>query len=103
MVGMILASAIFGGCSVAALIVMKRDHSAERRARKKAIDEATEPWRALYADKEAELTAMREQYEQTITALERELHRADQEIARWNVIGTTLKLGSVKDLSHVGA
>lgn len=91
MVGTILTGTIIGGCAIAALIVMKRDHSAERRARKKAIDEATEPWRALYADKEAELVEMREQYEQTIDALRRELHRADQEIARWNVIGMALK------------
>lgn len=34
---------------------------------------------------------MREQYEQTLDALRRELHRADQEIARWNVIGMALK------------
>jgi hypothetical protein len=58
MLGTILTGAIFGGCAVAALIIMKRDHSAEHRARKQAIDEATEPWRALYADKEAELGAI---------------------------------------------
>lgn len=43
MLGTILTGAIFGGCAVAALIIMKRDHSAEHRARKQAIDEATEP------------------------------------------------------------
>lgn len=91
MLGTILTGAIFGGCAVAAIIVMKRDHSAERRARKLAIDEATEPWRALYADKEAELDELRAQYEQTINALRQEVHRADMEIARWNYIGMALK------------
>lgn len=91
MLGTILTGTIFGGCAVAAIIVMKRDHSAERRARKKAIDEATEPWRALYADKEAELAELREQYEQTLSALRQEIHRADMEIARWNYIGMALK------------
>lgn len=91
MLGTILTGAIFGGCAVAAIIVMKRDHSAERRARKQAIDEATEPWRALYADKEAELAEMRAQYELTIDALRREVRRADQEISRWNVICTAIR------------
>lgn len=91
MLGTILTGAIFGGCAVAAIIVMKRDHSAEHRARKQAIDEATEPWRALYADKEAELSELREQYEQTLSALRQEIHRADMEIARWNYIGMALK------------
>ena len=91
MLGTILTGAIFGGCAVAAVVVMKRDHSAEHRARKQAIDEATEPWRALYADKEAELSELREQYELTIDALRREVRRADQEISRWNVIGTAIR------------
>ena len=50
---------------MAALAIMKRDHGEAHRARKRAIDEATEPWRALYADKEAELAELRAQYEQT--------------------------------------
>lgn len=87
----ILTTSIFGISAVAALLIIKNDHRTERQARKQAIDEATEPWRALYADKEAELDAMRQQYEQTVGALRRELHRADQEIARWNYIGMTLK------------
>lgn len=91
MLGTILTGAIFGGCAVAAVIIMKRDHSAEHRARKQAIDEATEPWRALYADKEAELAELRDQYELTISALRQEIHRADMEIARWNYIGMALK------------
>jgi hypothetical protein len=91
MIGTIITGVIFGGCSVAALLVMKRDHSAERIARKKAIDEATEPWRALYEEKTAELDKMREQYEQTLNALRKEIHRADMEIARWNYIGMALK------------
>lgn len=91
MLGTILTGAIFCGCAVAAVVIMKRDHSAERRARKQAIDEATEPWRALYADKEAELAELREQYELTINALRQEIHRADMEIARWNYIGMALK------------
>ena len=91
MLGTILTGAIFGGCAVAALIIMKRDHSAEHRARKQAIDEATEPWRALYADKLTEMDEMRHTYEQSLDAMRRELHRADQEIARWNVIGMALK------------
>lgn len=82
---------------MAALLVMKRDHSAERRARKKAIDEATEPWKALYADKVAEMAELKDQYEATVASLKRELHRADQEIARWNCIGTALKLGTFKE------
>lgn len=91
MLGTILTGAVFGGCAVAALIIMKRDHSAEHRARKQAIDEATEPWRALYADKEAELSELRAQYEQTLSSLRQEIHRADMEIARWNYIGMALK------------
>lgn len=87
----ILTTSIFGICAVAALAIMKRDHSTERQARKQAIDEATEPWRALYADKEAELAELRAQHEQTVAALRRELRRADQEIARWNVIATALR------------
>lgn len=87
----IITGIIIGGFALGALLIMRCDHTAERRARKQAIDEATEPWRALYADKEAELDAMRQQYEQTVGALRRELHRADQEIARWNYIGMTLK------------
>lgn len=87
----ILTTSIFGICAVAALAIMKRDHSTERQARKQAIDEATEPWRALYADKEAELAELRAQYEQTVAALQRELHRADQEIARWNVIAMAFR------------
>ena len=87
----ILTTSIFGICAVAALAIMKRDHSTERQARKQAIDEATEPWRALYADKEAELAELRAQHEQTVAALRRELRRADQEIARWNVIATSLR------------
>ena len=82
---------------MAALLIMKRDHSAERRARKKAIDEATEPWKALYADKVAEMAELKDQYEATVASLKRELHRADQEIARWNCIGTALKLGTFKE------
>lgn len=87
----ILTTSIFGICAVAALAIMKRDHGEAHRARKQAIDEATEPWRALYADKEAELADLRAQHEQTVAALQRELHRADQEIARWNVIATALR------------
>ena len=87
----ILTTSIFGICAVAALAIMKRDHSTERQARKQAIDEATEPWRALYADKEAELAELRAQHEQTVAVLRRELRRADQEIARWNVIATALR------------
>lgn len=97
MVGTIVTGAVFGTFAVAALIVMKRDHSAERRARKKAIDEATEPWKALYADKVAEMAELKDQYEATVASLKRELHRADQEIARWNCIGTALKLGTFKE------
>ena len=82
---------------MAALLIMKRDHSAERSARKKAIDEATEPWKALYADKVAEMAELKDQYEATVASLKRELHRADQEIARWNCIGTALKLGTFKE------
>ena len=87
----ILTTSIFCICAVAALAIMKRDHSTERQARKQAIDEATEPWRALYADKDAELAELRAQHEQTVAALRRELRRADQEIARWNVIATALR------------
>lgn len=87
----ILTTSIFGISAVAALAIMKRDHGEAYRARKRAIDEATEPWRALYADKEAELAELRAQYEQTVTALQRELRRADQEIARWNVIAMSIK------------
>lgn len=97
MVGTIVTGAVFGTFAVAAIIVMKRDHSAERRARKKAIDEATEPWKALYADKVAEMAELKDQYEATVASLKRELHRADQEIARWNCIGTALKLGTFKE------
>lgn len=91
MLGTIVTGLVFGGSAVAALAIMKRDHGEAHRARKRAIDEATEPWRALYADKEAELAELRAQYEQTVAALQRELHRADQEIARWNVIATALR------------
>lgn len=91
MLGTIVTGLVFGSCAVAALAIMKRDHGEAHRARKRAIDEATEPWRALYADKEAELAELRAQYEQTVAALQRELHRADQEIARWNVIATALR------------
>lgn len=87
----ILTTSIFGISAVAALAIMKRDHGEAHRARKRAIDEATEPWRALYADKEAELADLRAQHEQTVAALRRELRRADQEIARWNVIATALR------------
>lgn len=97
MVGTVITGAVFGTFAVAAIIVMKRDHSAERRARKKAIDEATEPWKALYADKVAEMAELKDQYEATVASLKRELHRADQEIARWNCIGTALKLGTFKE------
>lgn len=97
MVGTVVTGAVFGTFAVAAIIVMKRDHSAERRARKKAIDEATEPWKALYADKVAEMAELKDQYEATVASLKRELHRADQEIARWNCIGTALKLGTFKE------
>lgn len=91
MLGTILTGVLFGGCSVAALVIMARDHRAEQMARKKAIDEATEPWRALYEDKLAEMERMRYQYGQTVESLQRELHRADQEIARWNIIGMAIK------------
>lgn len=87
----ILTTSIFGISAVVALLIIKSDHRTERQARKQAIDEATEPWRALYADKEAELADLRAQYEQTVAALRRELRRADQEIARWNVIATALR------------
>lgn len=87
----ILTTSIFGICAVAALAIMKRDHGEAHRARKQAIDEATEPWRALYADKEAELADLRAQYEQSVAALRRELRRADQEIARWNVIAMAFR------------
>ena len=82
---------IFGSLGIVALLIQCRNHGEAYRARKRAIDEATEPWRALYADKEAELAELRAQYEQTVTALQRELHRADQEIARWNVIAMAIK------------
>ena len=97
MVGTIVTGAVFGTFAVAAIIVMKRDHSAERRARKKAIDEATEPWKASDADKVAEMAELKDQYEATVASLKRELHRADQEIARWNCIGTALKLGTFNE------
>lgn len=87
----ILTTSIFGISAVVALAIMKRDHGEAHRARKRAIDEATEPWRALYADKEAELAELRAQYEQTVAALRRELRRADQEIARWNVIAMAFR------------
>lgn len=87
----ILTTSIFGISAVAALLIIKSDHRTERKARKQAIDEATEPWRALYADKEAELADLRAQHEQTVAALRRELRRADQEIARWNVIAMAFR------------
>ena len=83
----ILTTSIFGISAVAALLIIKSDHRTERQAR----DEATEPWRALYADKEAEMADLRAQYEQTVAALRRELRRADQEIARWNVIAMAFR------------
>ena len=49
----IITALIFGTCAVAALLIMRHDHRAERRARQEAIDEATAPWRALYAEREA--------------------------------------------------
>ena len=55
MLGTIVTGLVFGGSAVAALAIMKRDHGEAHRARKRAIDEATEPWRALYADKERSL------------------------------------------------
>ena len=91
MLGTILTGAIFGGCAVAAIIVMKRDHSAERRARKKAIDEATEPWRALYADKLSEMERMEHAHATEVDALRQALEQADQEIARWNYIGAAIR------------
>lgn len=87
----ILTTSIFGISAVAAMVIIKSDHRTERQARKQAIDEAIEPWRELYAYKEEELAKMQEQHEQTVAAFRRELRRADQEIARWNVIAMSIK------------
>lgn len=87
----IITALVFGTCAVAALLIMRHDHRAERRARQEAIDEATAPWRALYAEREAALRELREEHERTVAALRRELRRADQEIARWNVIAMAFR------------
>lgn len=87
----IITALLLGIFAVAALLIMRHDRRAERRARQDAIDEATAPWRALYEERESALRELREEHERTVTALRRELRRADQEIARWNIIGMAIK------------
>lgn len=87
----IITALLLGIFAVAALLIMRYDRRAERRARQDAIDEATAPWRALYEERESALRELREEHERTVTALRRELRRADQEIARWNIIGMAIK------------
>lgn len=87
----IITALLLGIFAVAALLIMRYDHRAERRARQEAIDEATAPWRALYEERESALRDLQAEHERTVTALRRELRRADQEIARWNIIGMAIK------------
>lgn len=97
----ILTTSIFGISAVVALLIIKSDHRTERQARKQAIDEATAPWRALYEERESALRDLQAEHERTVTALRRELRRADQEIARWNIIGMAIK-GRDLALGHAG-
>lgn len=78
----IIVGAVFGVSAIAALLIMRKNNIDERRARNRAIDEATIPWTIIY-----------EESQQRIAALEREL-------ARWNTIAAAIKLGDLREVKE---